>query len=107
RSSRGPRPEPGRMTMDPRAQGTHRAPHAGNGAASSQAWDGSPPGHTGSGAVPVVVVRGRAELGELVRSVAGDGARVGMHRWAEGEAPVEPERIAAELAAADAGVVCL
>ncbi|MFP3902106.1 MAG: CpaE family protein [Acidimicrobiia bacterium] len=50
---------------------------------------------------------GRAELGELVRAVAGDGSRVGLHRWGEGEAPVEPEQIAAELAAADAGVVCI
>jgi pilus assembly protein CpaE len=67
----------------------------------------APAGHPGAGYVPVVVLSGRAEVAELVHSVAGPGTRIGMHRWADGESPVDPEQLVAELAAADTGVVCI
>lgn len=57
--------------------------------------------------VPVVVLSGRPEVAQLVHSVAGPGTRIGLHRWADDRQPVPAGQLAAELAAADAGVVCI
>ena len=54
-----------------------------------------------------MVLSGRPEVAQLVHSVAGPGTRIGLHRWADDRQPVPAGQLAAELAAADAGVVCI
>lgn len=101
------------MTMNHNARHTDRARptvRPGDGAVPQPApRPAGPPraGHPAGAPVPVVVLSGRTEVAELVHSVAGAGTRVGLHRWADGENAVEPEQLAAEIAAADAGVVCI